>query len=201
MFTIYWYCFGKTASEKDEKFVAGALNLLAQRLKEEFKLPIIIKRLRDEPELKTKVAEKLEQLKKDSYKFSDCARDISNILPYGYTYSTKLLAYCSPCSHIAVAARNEKSVAKWGCTCARLAAIYSPNNKNTICHEALHLLGADDCYIEDEPYQKKPDCNFNGCIMEYVPAENVCENWPFLCDKNLLILDDLAKEIEKCTLP
>ena len=201
MFTIYWYCFEKTASEKDEKFVAGALNLLAQRLKEELNLPIIIKRLRDEPELKTKVVEKLEQLKNDSYKFSDCGGDISNILPNSDTYSAKLLVYCSPYSHIAVAAQNKKPVAKWGATCGRLAAIYSPNNKNTIYHEALHLLGADDCYIENNPYQKKADCNFNGCIMEYVLTENVCENWPFLCDKNLLILDDLAKEIEKCTLP
>jgi len=35
MITIYWHCLEPTASYEDEKFVAGALDQLAQHLKEE----------------------------------------------------------------------------------------------------------------------------------------------------------------------
>ena len=103
----------------------------------------------------------------------------------GNTYTAKLLVYCSPDSNIAIAAQRKVPHAEWGAMCAFLAAVYSLNNKIAIFHEALHLLGADDCYIEDKPCQKKPDCNFERCIMDYNPPEQWCENWPFICDKNI----------------
>ncbi|MCK4292909.1 MAG: hypothetical protein KAY65_06915 [Planctomycetes bacterium] len=190
MVTIYWHCLEPTASDEDEKFVAGALDQLAQHLKgKAVKLSISIKRLRDEPKLARKVDETLDRLYDESYTFSECdaamthAFFIANLI--GETYPAKLLVYCSPDSHIAVAAQRKAPHAKRGATCAFLAAVYSLNSKSTIFHEALHLLGADDCYIEDKPCQKKPDCNFERCIMDYNPAEQWCENWPFICERNI----------------
>ncbi len=197
MITIYWHCLETTATDEDEKFVAGALDQLAQHLrKEPTKLPISIKRLGDEPELARKVAEKLNRLNDQLYTFSDCAADIADVLPIDKAYTAKLLVYCSPHGHIAVAAQRKNPDARWGGTCGPLAAVYKPNDKNGVFHEALHLLGADECYREDDPYQKKPDCNRDGCIMEYEPTENTCEDWPFLCDKNVRIIRDLAKQVE-----
>lgn len=190
MITIYWHCLEPTASDEDEKFVNGTLNKLAQHLKAEpVKLSIRIKRLRDEPKLARKVDERLDRMNEQSYTFNICdatiAYDFSIANLIGETYAAKLLVYCSPDSKIAAAAQRKKPHAKWGAMCAFLAAVYSLNNKSAIFHEALHLLGADDCYIEDKPSQKKADCNFEHCIMDYKPPEKWCENWPFICDKNI----------------
>ena len=190
MITIYWHCVEPTASDEDEKFVADTLDQLAQHLKcEQVKLSISIKRLRDEPELARKVDETLDRLNDQSYTFCECDATIAYAFciakVIGETYAAKLLVYCSPHSNIAIAAQRKAPHAKYGATCAFLAAVYSLNNKSTIFHEALHLLGADECYIEDKPYPKKPDCNFERCIMDYNPPEEWCDNWPFICDKNI----------------
>ena len=190
MITIYWHCVVPVTSEEDEKFVADKLDQLAQHLRSEpVKLSISIKRLRDEPDLARKVDETLDRLSNQSYTFNACDAAITydfftaNLI--GETCAAKLLVYCSPDSHIAVAARRKAPHAIWGAKCSFLAAVYSLNNKIAVFHEALHLLGADDCYIEDKPSQKKPDCNFEHCIMYYEPLEEWCENWPFICDKNI----------------
>ena len=190
MITIYWHCLEQTASEEDEKFVAGTLNQLAQHLKAEpIKLSISIKPLGDQPNLAKKIAKELGRLNDETDAFSKCegaityAFSTANLI--GNTYKAKLLVYCSPHSNIAIAAQRKAPHAKYGATCAFLAAVYSLNKKSTIFHEALHLLGADDCYIEDKPCQKKPDCNFERCIMDYNPPEEWCDNWPFICDKNI----------------
>jgi len=190
MIPIYWHCLEPKASDKDEKFVAGTLNQLAQHLKAEpIKLSISIKRLGDKPNLAKKIAKELGRLNDETDAFSKCEGAIVSAFYIGgligNTYAAKLLVYCSPYSKIALAAQRKAPHAKWGATCAFLAAVYSLNNKIAIFHEALHLLGADDCYIDDKPYQKKPDCNFEHCIMDYNPPEQWCENWPFICDKNI----------------
>lgn len=190
MISIYWHCLEPKASDEDEKFVAGALDQLAQHLKTEpIKLSISIKRLGDETDLAKKVVEELDRLNDQMYTFIECEHAIVSAFYIGgligETYKAKLLVYCSPDSRIALAAQKNAPHAELGAACGFLAAVYSLNNKSTIFHEALHLLGADDCYIENQPCQKKPDCNFERCIMDYNPTEQWCENWPFICDKNI----------------
>jgi hypothetical protein len=182
----------------DETFLKNSLQELAQRLKAEpIKLEINIRRLRDEPELTKKVDGKLNRLSDPSYMFNQCAGEI--LYPFfkediiKEDVPPKLLVYCSRDSQVAKAALRQKPLAQWGATCSPLAAVYVLDNRVAMWHEALHLLGADDCYIEDNPSQKKSDCNLDGCIMEYAAPESTCENWPFLCDKNIELLSDLDK--------
>ncbi len=196
MITIYWHCLGTTACEEGEKFVAGALDQLAQHLKgEQVKLSINIKRLGDEPKLAKKVDEILDQSNDQSNPFSTYyehaivdALYTGNCIGIKNTSIAKLLVYCSPDSNIAVAAKRQNPHAKYGAMCSFLAAVYSLNKKSTIFHEALHLLGADECYIEDKPSLKKPDCNFKRCIMNFEPREEWCEKWPFICVKNIKLI-------------
>jgi len=91
-----------------------------------------------------------------------------------------------------MAALRQKQSTLWGATSSPLAAVYESDKKVAMWHEALHLLGADDCYIEDNPSRKKSDCNLDGYIMEYAVPESTCENWPFLCDKNIKLLKGLG---------
>lgn len=193
MVSIYWHSIGMT--EADETFVAGVLRELAQNLKAEpIKLLISIKRLADKPD----IAKHVDAILNDpSYTFSNCA----GAIPYSFFKEgilkegvpPKLLVYCRPDSQIANAARRENPSALYGATCGSFAAVYRLDYKVTIWHEALHLLGADDCYEQDNPRKKKPQCKLDGCIMEWNPPESTCENWPFLCDKNICLLQDLSK--------
>jgi len=197
MIIIYWHCLGMT--EDDERFVAAALDELAQHLKTEpIKLEINIRRLRNEPNLTKKVGAILNRLNDPSYMFSSCAGAMldpffkEGIFKEGVP--PKLLVYCSRDSHLAISALREKPSALWGVACGSFAVVYSPNNRVAIWHEALHLFGLDDCYIiEDNQIRKKHCCKLDGCIMEYAPPESTCENWPFLCDKNICLLQDLSK--------
>jgi len=194
MITIYWHCLKPVASEKDEKFISSALGQLAKHLrKEPIELAISIKRLLDEPKLARKVTEILDKLSDQSYTFTNCASEITGVLPIGEASTARLFIYCSPSNYVAVAAHREEPVAKWGGTCWPLASLYEYNNKNGVFHETLHLLGAEDCYEKKDPSQKKPDCNLDSCIMEYSPPVNISENWPFLCDKNVNLLRQVKK--------
>ncbi|MHC4558358.1 MAG: hypothetical protein ACYTFW_12890 [Planctomycetota bacterium] len=202
MITIFWHCIVSTVLNEGEKFVAGTLDQLAQYLKmEPVKLSINIKRLEDDPELAKKVVKELDLFNDKSYSFSKCDCAIVSAFYFSglisIDHTAKLLVYCSPRSHIAVAAQREKPHAAWGVTCESFAAVYNFSNKIAIFHEVLHLLGVDDCYVEDEPYPKKTDCNFKHCIMDYNPPKKWCENWPFLCNKNVRVLQNLTKSKEK----
>ena len=206
MIIIYWHCLGMT--EADETFVNSALKELAQHLKEDqIKLTISVKRLASEPDLVREVNEVLNKPNDQSSGFSYYVAMILGIFSchvgvgQPFTYM-RLLVYCHQDSQVAKAAKSEaarmnKAPPCWGAANSPLAAAYKVGSKVAVWHEALHLLGADDCYIEDDPYQKKPDCELDGCIMEYAPLESTCENWPFLCDENIKKLKDTAEKAKE----
>jgi len=84
---------------------------------------------------------------------------------------------------LAKAVRESNSSARWGASdqdtgvalCYRMV-------KFLIWHEALHLLGADDCYCLPDG---GPTCDQSNCIMQYEPSEQAVGEWPFLCSKNI----------------
>lgn len=206
MITIYWHCLGMT--EADETFVNSALKELAQHLKEDpIKLPISVKRLASEPDLVREVNEVLNQPNDQSCGFSYYVAKILGIFSchvgVGQPFThMRLLVYCHKDSQVAKAAKSEAARMKkpppcWGAANMPFAAVYSHNNKVAIWHEGLHLLGLDDCFEEDNPRKKKRHCKLDGCIMEYAPPESTCESWPFLCDKNVKKLKELAKKMEE----
>lgn len=204
MISIYWHCLGMT--ENDERFVAGALQKLAQHLKEDpkddpIKLPVSIKRLGDKQKLAEKVCERMSKLNDQSYEFSTCSAEISDTFASEEGIVQRLLIYCRPDSYIAEAARREKDSAKWGATCGSFSAVYPPRDqlisKSTIWHETVHLLlrredDSDECYNPYPPYEKKDDCNCDTCIMQYEPNEKWDGKWS-LCDKIIGFLRDLSK--------
>jgi predicted nucleotidyltransferase len=127
-------------------------------LKEDpIKLPISVKRFGDEPDIAKQVDAILNRLNDPSYTFSNYAADIlylflkEGIFKEGVT--PKLLVYCRPDSQIANVARRENPSALYGAACGSFAAVYRLDYKVTIWHEALHLLGADDCYEQDNPLE------------------------------------------------
>jgi hypothetical protein len=196
MITIYWYCH---ETSEDEKFVTDSLNELARNLREEpIKLNIAIASLQNEPYLLKKVNAILNKFTTKSYTFEKCAEEIMGAFTYE-KYIEKLLVYCRTDSKIAKAALNEKSSALWGLTRNFvLAAVYKPRNKFIIWHEALHLLGLDECYDENTLIR---NCEWETCIMQYEPPPGVNENWPSLlcdnlCDKNIKQLQKLAEKVE-----
>jgi len=83
-----------------------------------------------------------------------------------------------------------------------LCAVYPPKdqlkNKSTIWHEALHLLGLDECYDENTLGR---NCNCETCVMQYGLPLRVDEKWPSplcdnLCDKQKEKLQNLAMVVE-----
>lgn len=202
MITIYWHCLGLTGN--DERFLADALNELAQVLrKEPIKLLTRTKRLGDKPDIAKQIDAILNRLNEQSYTFSNCARFIQYLFFKDGIFEEgvppKLLVYCRPDSHIAQAALREKPSACWGATCGFFSAVYKPNNKFTIWHEAVHLLllrgdDKDECYEPYPPYAKKGDCDCESCLMKYAPSEKTVGEWPSICDKVIKLLQNVGRK-------
>jgi hypothetical protein len=211
-------------TKADETFVADALNELAQHLKAEpIKLPVSIKQLGDEPDLAKGVDAILHKLTNPSYTFGRCVNETFELFVrlsvLDKTCPAQLLVYCPPDSPIAGAAKRGNPNAVWGATASIggfispeyklrvdskylsfmyekfLCAVYKLNSKFTIWHEALHLLGLDECY---DKKTLKRNCKCKTCVMQYEPPRGVDENWPFplcdnLCDRQKEKLRELAK--------
>jgi len=196
MITVYYYCPDMTRD--DEEFVADTVVELTRELKKNpTKLPISVKRLGDDPRLAEEVDRELAEHDDSSNTFRDRNAGIDYLFVKSGLTTTdcvaKLLVYCPSDSLIARVAMREQPSAVWGAAMSPLAAVYSRDNKVAIWHETLHLLTAEDCYMEDNPSQKKPDCNLDGCMMEYAAPESTCESMPFLCDKNVHRLQQLLR--------
>jgi hypothetical protein len=182
--------------EADET-VAGALNEMAQFLREKIKLPVSIERLGDESDLLKKVYAILNE---QSYTFNIWAAKIYDSV-FSPKMNKRLLIYCRPDSYLAEAARRKKDSAQWGATCDSFSAAYPPkdqlNSKFTIWHETVHLLlrrpdNSDECYEPYYPYPPKGDCTCDTCIMRYKPNEK-WDGKLSMCDKIIGFLKELSK--------
>jgi len=112
--------------------------------------------------------------------------------------SPALLVYCKAGSKLCIAAKEECERAVWGLTndYYRISAVYEPNNKYILWHEALHLFGAEDCYELDNP-NAGTTCKLEQCIMQYEPREGSVNEWPFICEKNTRKIKAYFKEHKK----
>ncbi len=99
-----------------------------------------------------------------------------------------LVVCCRRDSSLAQAARAERPMARWGySTPPVISAVYKPGNKYILWHEALHLWGADDCYLLANP-NAGPQCSLPRCIMQYAPTKETVRPWPFLCQENVELI-------------
>lgn len=205
MVTTYYHCPDITPD--DERFVADSVKELVQHLREDpTELPVNVKALTDEPKVAKEINAILKRLGEQLYTFKDAASHIQELLLDNLPDKVKssnlgffipsLLVYCHRDSAIARSALREDGASPWGAEWCGFAAVYEPDNKFIIWHEALHLLGAHDCYEEDDPYRRKPDCNCNSCIMQYVPTEETVGKWS-LCDKNVKMLKSRAEKAKE----
>jgi len=188
MIVLYWHCLDMT--EADERFVGDALDELSQFLRTKLpQLTIKLKRLKDEPEVAKEVDAILNKVGNESDAFLTCSLKIGKILPI----TANLFVYCSSSNRIAQAAMRESALAKWGYTRPSFAAVYQQGVKSTIWHEALHLLGADDCYDENNSSRKKDSCDVDNCIMEWESTPDS----PVLCGENINRIHKKVEEILK----
>jgi len=95
---------------------------------------------------------------------------------------------CRPPDHLlANRARAENSLARWGLSWPNMLALVYHSvgglpNRYIAWHEALHALGADDCYDLET---QAPTCDLQGCVMQYAPTESTVARWPYICASNL----------------
>jgi hypothetical protein len=158
------------------------------------KLDITLIPLKDKPELEKEVNTALGPLSDDlmGNKFAIYRSIIKSVLEKALPPPLpRLLVYCSRGNYLAQSATRSAKVPSWGLTDNFFAAVWKQNNEWIIWHEALHTLGADDCYEMSNPYQPKPDCNLGlSCVMQYehTNPEKTLAPWPFLCEKNIQLL-------------
>jgi hypothetical protein len=105
-------------------------------------------------------------------------------LAQGLTAAARLLIHCPFDSELAKQMRFVSPTACWGLAVDQTyAAVYPPHeSKYVLFHEALHLLGAEDCYDSQTLSQT---CTTPNCIMNHNPDVASACAWPFLCPDNI----------------
>ena len=101
-----------------------------------------------------------------------------------------LLVCCQGDSSLAQAARQANELAQHGAAVGAVFAAAWAGGKYVAWHEALHLLGAEDCYTPQDP---GPTCEQANCIMQYAPDQASVGEWPFLCQANVERVRDRAR--------
>jgi len=182
MLKLFFYCLNM--EEAAERFVADSLSELTNLLSQ----PPVQVEFRSDP-----LPEKFRNDKLLSEPCSDilcfcywCRRICFTILNH-----YPLLVYCKPDSKIAQAAIKEDVRAKWG-LCNdyySVSAVYESNNKYILWHETLHLFGVEDCYDQNNPHNGTP-CELDDCLMQYAPTSQTVGDWPFLCHKNIKLIQN-----------
>lgn len=184
MLKLFWHCLDDNT--EDRQFISESLNELEKLLKKpivqvEFKAYQLSKAL-------ARIANEILHCpsKESSGPLFDCWFRMIQKNPKDKF--SPLLIYCRPDSEIAEAIRKKDYIAQWGYTqngC--ISAVYEPNNKYILWHEALHLFDAGDCYCYANP-NAGTTCGLTNCLMQYAPTQDSVGEWPFLCKKNIEIL-------------
>lgn len=90
---------------------------------------------------------------------------------------------------VAQLCQSLKPEAKYGISFPneRVCCIYEPEDKYTFWHEIYHLLGADDCYIEENDIiiDRGPTCEDADCIMQYGITKQSINIGPWVCTYNI----------------
>jgi len=97
---------------------------------------------------------------------------------------SRLFILCSPHGRIAALAQKQSPNARWGISSTQVSATYCLDNEYIVWHEALHLLGAEDCYDLSKG-DRGPNCECKNCSMQYAPTKQTVNRWPFLCGGNM----------------
>lgn len=109
----------------------------------------------------------------------------------------RLSKYLLDCSgayrRLIVGCREDDVLAKrfdqpewWGGNNNCLSVCWRIPDEFVVWHEALHLLGAKDCYDESG----RTTCELPKCIMQYVPCRENVGDWSFLCSENIQRVKD-----------
>jgi len=102
---------------------------------------------------------------------------------YGHGRSVMLCGGDSP------AARLNPLEGRWGIRNGCIAFVFAKFHEQIVWHEALHTLGAEDCYDESNPEQNPgPTCELSNCVMQYHPTAAGVGEWPLLCKRNVTVV-------------
>ncbi len=100
----------------------------------------------------------------------------------------RLFVFCQGDEPFVTEAQKQNPDALWGAAVTDphgivpYALAWRPDNKYLLWHEALHVLGADDCYDRSSGASTCPE---QRCIMQYVPNEQNCSGDLFLCQNTI----------------
>ena len=116
--------------------------------------------------------------------FSSCSASIADYFFVELGDLANLIVLCNLDSRLKKLSLKSNRDALWGGTAGCLAAVYQLDNEYILWHEALHMLGAEDCY-DMSVGLRGPNCGLPNCIMQYEATKSNVGDWPFLCNENI----------------
>ena len=122
----------------------------------------------------------------DSSGLSECTGAIHHLFHTRLSLRGRLVVGCPPDHTLAEMAKQDNPAALWGAAITGFIALtYCPGNQHIVWHEALHTIGAMDCYALPDC---GPTCEQHNCLMQYAPNNDTVGGWPWLCRRNIDLL-------------
>jgi hypothetical protein len=166
--------------ESEETFVQESLESLAEWLR--VRLPPLsrVQLSPFEPAEKAQLREKMSALVNRSAT-ADNWHKASDKLIFVFCRRDEEFAADARAEH-ARAVANVNVPADWGIAQrGEYAVVWKPGNRYLIWHEAMHLLGALDCYNS----RGTTTCEESRCVMQYAPDHEQCGGSLHLCGGNV----------------
>lgn len=180
---LHWYCY---PTDRDAmKFLADAMHRFAAEVSRQTGISMIVNELPDEfVQVVNDLVEDTE-LVNEQVLITPLFNKIEKALPA----INRLLLYCPNAPTIRHMAQREMKTnhLPWGVACVSQAFVFEPRIEQVIWHEALHTIGAGECYDEDQPKQRFHLCTDpeRKCLMQFEPTlQNCGEGFP-ICERVL----------------
>lgn len=110
------------------------------------------------------------------------------------THRWRLMIYCPDAPVVRDMARHQMKIKHdpWGVENGCKAFVFHPNIEQVIWHEALHTIGADECYDPADPYAPFPLCTDPLCLMRFQPEPANCGDGFPMCSR---VIDHIRKAL------
>lgn len=169
---LHWYCY---PTDRDAmKFLADAMHRFEAEVSRQTGISMIVDELPDE--FVQVVNDLLEdtELVNEQVLITPLFNKIERALPA----INRLLLYCPSAPTIRRMAQREMEIdhLPWGVALVSRAFVFEPSNVQVIWHEALHTIGADECYDKKRPKERFHLCTDpeRKCLMQFAPSPETC---------------------------
>ncbi|HQZ64823.1 MAG TPA: hypothetical protein PLY87_07100 [Planctomycetaceae bacterium] len=186
---IHWY--SHPSDRESTEFVADAMLRFEREVTRQTDLPIIVRELPDESMRIVNDLLARPQFVAEGLLITSLFKEVKRALPN----VDRLVLFCPNAPTVRRMAQQEMNIEHlpWGVARVKQAFVFESQIPQVIWHEALHTIGAGECYDPADPRARFPLCTDPRCLMQFEPTPTNCGGGFPICSR---VLDHIRMGLE-----